>query len=102
MNQVADILGDAKPLIYFVQCTRYDYVKAALEQLQAKLQQTDMTGVYANDGRIWKDRKWEGERTSPKTYAEEAITWQQMGVRVIGGCCGIGPEHIAELRSTLA
>ncbi len=102
MAQVADILGDAQPMIYFVQCTRYDYVKAALEQLQENLTQTDITGVYANDGRIWKDRKWEGERTSPTTYAEEAITWQQMGARVIGGCCGTGPEHIAELRSTFA
>lgn len=102
MAEVADILGDAKPLIYFVQCTRYDYVNAAIEPLQAQLKPSEMTGVYANDGRIWKNRQWEGEKISPKRYAEEASRWKQMGVRVIGGCCGIGPDHIAELRSILA
>jgi homocysteine S-methyltransferase len=101
LAEVADILGDANPLVYFVQCTRYDCVKEALEQLQASLKQTDLTGVYANDGRIWQNRRWEGERTSPQAYAKEAVTWKQMGARIIGGCCGIGPDHIAELRSTL-
>jgi len=59
---VADILGDVKPLIYFVQCTLYEFAKATLAQLQAKLNQTDITGVYANDGHMWKDRKWEGDK----------------------------------------
>ena len=97
MAEAADILGDTKPLIYFVQCTRCEYVKAALEKLQSKLQRTDIVGVYANDSRIWKNRGWQGERISPREYAKQAITWKRMGARVIGGCCGIGPEHIAEL-----
>jgi S-methylmethionine-dependent homocysteine/selenocysteine methylase len=28
---------------------------------------------------------------------EEARDWQDKGVQIIGGCCGIGPEHIAAL-----
>ncbi len=99
--EAADILGDAEPLIHFVQCTRYEYVKAALEQLQSRLEASDIVGVYANDGRVWKNRAWQGERISPEVYAEQAITWKRSGARVIGGCCGIGPEHIAELRTTL-
>ena len=95
--EAADILGDTKPLIYFVQCTRCEYVKAALEQLLSKLETSDIVGVYANDSRIWKNRGWQGERISPREYAKQAITWKRMGARVIGGCCGIGPEHIAEL-----
>lgn len=34
---------------------------------------------------------------SPKDYLQWAERWQKHGVSLIGGCCGIGPEHIAEL-----
>ena len=100
MSEVVDILGDVKPLIYFVQCTRCDYVKDSFEKLQSKLQSDNFLGVYANDSRIWKNRGWQGERISPEEYSEHANTWKRMGARVIGGCCGIGPEHIAELQTT--
>ncbi|EPJ8663587.1 homocysteine S-methyltransferase family protein, partial [Acinetobacter baumannii] len=30
-------------------------------------------------------------------YLGFAKQWQQAGASLVGGCCGIGPEHIAEL-----
>lgn len=33
----------------------------------------------------------------PPGYLAWARDWQQRGAGMIGGCCGIGPEHIAEL-----
>ena len=101
MAEAADILGDAKPLVHFVQCTHHDYVNAALEPLQEKLGSGETVGVYANDGRVWKGRRWHGERILPGEYAEQAITWKRAGARVIGGCCGIGPEHVDALRAAL-
>ena len=38
---------------------------------------------------------------SPRDLVEEARGWQGLGVQIIGGCCGIGPEHIAALRAAL-
>ena len=38
----------------------------------------------------------------PEDLANEARCWRQLGVQIIGGCCGIGPEHIAALRAVLA
>lgn len=35
--------------------------------------------------------------TTPRRYAEWAREWQAAGASIIGGCCGIGPEHIAAL-----
>lgn len=35
-------------------------------------------------------------------YAAFAQDWRDEGARIIGGCCGIGPDHIAELRRVLA
>ena len=33
----------------------------------------------------------------PAHYARLARRWVERGAQLIGGCCGIGPEHIAEL-----
>ena len=34
---------------------------------------------------------------SPKKYSEFASSWFQLGASIIGGCCGVSPEHIEEL-----
>ena len=39
---------------------------------------------------------------TPRGYLEWAREWQRRGADIIGGCGGIGPEHIAELRQSLA
>lgn len=37
------------------------------------------------------------EDLTPARYREFAKTWQQVGATIIGGCCGVGPEHIKEV-----
>ena len=39
---------------------------------------------------------------SPQDYLGYARRWINQGVKVIGGCCGMGPEHIRVLRENLA
>ncbi len=34
----------------------------------------------------------------PCEYADHAMGWVEQGATIIGGCCGVGPAHIAELR----
>jgi homocysteine S-methyltransferase len=34
---------------------------------------------------------------TPAAYADFAESWAEMGATVIGGCCEVGPAHIAEL-----
>ncbi len=34
----------------------------------------------------------------PAGYAGFAMAWRNAGATILGGCCGIGPEHIAALR----
>lgn len=38
---------------------------------------------------------------TPQEFVAEAKKWGQMGVQVIGGCCGLGPEYIQSLREQL-
>ena len=37
----------------------------------------------------------------PEALAEAAQAWVGKGVSMIGGCCGLGPEHVAALREAL-
>ncbi len=34
---------------------------------------------------------------TPDAYADFAETWAHMGATIIGGCCEVGPAHIAEI-----
>ena len=38
---------------------------------------------------------------SPAAYAEFAVGWAAQGATIIGGCCEVGPDHIAELKRRL-
>ena len=38
---------------------------------------------------------------TPQAYAVHAEAWIETGVRIIGGCCEVGPAHIAQLRQSL-
>lgn len=37
----------------------------------------------------------------PEEYADFAETWADMGATIIGGCCEVGPAHIAEVSARL-
>jgi S-methylmethionine-dependent homocysteine/selenocysteine methylase len=55
-------------------------------------------GVYAHSGRFVMPNWKFNDIISPEEYAAEAGGWIKMGAGIIGGCCGIGPAHISELK----
>lgn len=40
------------------------------------------------------------EALTPETYARIAESWREQGANIIGGCCGIFPEHIEAISAT--
>ena len=38
---------------------------------------------------------------TPDAYADYALDWAKAGAKVIGGCCEVGPEHIAQVDKVL-
>ncbi len=65
-------------------------------------------GVYANTFGTESDIAEENERISetrddlaPEAYLSFARQWRDLGAEIVGGCCGIGPRHIAELHRSL-
>ena len=63
-------------------------------------------GAYANAFTPIPD-KWDfhGEQSippsrtdvNPQAYADHAANWLAAGARILGGCCEVGPEHIAQV-----
>ena len=38
---------------------------------------------------------------TPEVYADHALGWVALGATIVGGCCEVGPRHIAELARRL-
>ncbi|WP_328968097.1 homocysteine S-methyltransferase [Streptomyces sp. NBC_00239] len=52
--------------------------------------------AYPNDGSVW-DPAGGVWRAPPVPRVWEVARWQRAGARLIGGCCRVGPAHIATL-----
>lgn len=84
-------------------------VAAITEALPSLRAATDLAiGAYANSFvPIPLDWKRDGSRLrdlrdcTPEEYGRVAAEWIDAGADIIGGCCGIGPAHIAHLRERL-
>jgi S-methylmethionine-dependent homocysteine/selenocysteine methylase len=85
-----------------------DAVDAARGILTAAGRGDVEVGVYANafapqraDAEANSDYSRLRDDLSPAGYLAWAEDWVRRGARVVGGCCGIGPEHVALLSATL-
>ncbi|MEM9813881.1 MAG: homocysteine S-methyltransferase family protein [Pseudomonadota bacterium] len=57
---------------------------------------TEITQSFVQVGATVKELSARTDLT-PAAYAEFAERWAKMGATLIGGCCEVGPAHIAEL-----
>ena len=57
--------------------------------------------VYPNSGRYTRPHWYFDSLIEPDKFAAAAMQWAQRDVKAIGGCCGLGPEHISELSKAL-
>lgn len=102
---VADRIGDQLVAVG-VNCTAPVHVSSLL-RLAGGVTDRPLV-VYPNRGRAWdsEHRCWLGvDGVGDDGPAEYAPEWVALGVRLLGGCCGIGPDGIRSLvavRSALA
>lgn len=82
-----------------VNCIPPDHVDGMVSYLRDF---TDLPlGVYPNLG-YYTSQGWRFDRgVSGEQYAALALRWRAEGAQIIGGCCGVGPEHIAAARAAL-
>ncbi|MEL0617909.1 homocysteine S-methyltransferase family protein [Cobetia marina] len=89
-----------------INCSAPEAIQGSLDTL---LGSSLPAGAYANGftsiaalkpGGTVKDLKVR-EDLGPEQYAAHALGWVQRGLRIVGGCCEVGPAHIACLSEQL-
>ena len=101
-----DTLGDALkelPLhevdLISMMHTQVEDTVPALQEVQERWE--GPLGAYPHRGEFIMPHWQFIDTISPENFATEARQWLEVGVQVIGGCCGIGPEHIREVKRQL-
>ena len=71
-------------------------IPRAIEMVRARWE--GPLGVYPESGYFERPNWSFVDAISPAGLVEEARGWLDSGVKMLGGCCGTGPEHITALR----
>ncbi|HKY94617.1 MAG TPA: homocysteine S-methyltransferase family protein [Kiloniellales bacterium] len=90
-------------------CSQPEVIAPALAEARRALADAPLPlGAYANafpptpkDARANDDLSPLRRDLDPPGYLSFARAWVKEGATLVGGCCGIGPEHIAELKQAL-
>ena len=82
-------LRELKPAAIMVNCVPLACSEPAVEELRAAW--PGAIGLYANIDRT--------DDAPPAVYAQHARRWIERGARIVGGCCGTSPAHIAAVRA---
>jgi S-methylmethionine-dependent homocysteine/selenocysteine methylase len=106
VTEAAEALHGLPVSAFLANCCPPESITAALPELLA----LGTCGGYANGFRRVPASWGPGdpvaalgtrEDLGPEAYARHALRWIAAGARLVGGCCEIGPEHIAQLHKML-
>lgn len=107
LKQAIETLDGLTPDAVLINCCTPDSIDNALPILK----NTGLTyGGYANgfkeipsewisDGDV--DQIIARTDLTPQIYADHAMNWIDAGAGIVGGCCNVGPAHVAELRKAI-
>lgn len=104
--EIAPVLAEFKPQAVLLNCSLPEAIDAGLPEL-AKLgvpfgaYANGFTGIASSFDHVGATVDVLKSRTDldPDAYAKFAQGWVGLGATYIGGCCEVGPAHIAELHS---
>ena len=108
VGDLAGLVAQYDPAAVLVNCTRPEAVAAALGIIKGFGRPF---GAYANgftrisEGFLTDaptvDALEQRTDLDPAAYADFAMGWVDQGATIVGGCCEVGPDHIAELARRL-
>lgn len=101
ISELAEVVANHSNIVAIgINCTKPEFVTSLFSKL-SKVSDLPLV-VYPNAGRVWdgENRCWigEGRNTLPPSIV---IEWNNLGAKLIGGCCGLGPEAITALDTDL-
>ncbi|WP_164660813.1 homocysteine S-methyltransferase family protein [Tropicibacter sp. Alg240-R139] len=108
LADIAPLIEQFDPHAVLINCSRPEAIPAALDIVKGFGRPF---GAYANGfTRISEgflkdaptvDALEQRTDLAPEAYAAQAMGWVVQGASIVGGCCEVGPEHIAELARQL-
>ncbi len=105
-DAIMAVCNDSQATGVAFNCSVPEVMLQALKEAQAIMKQHSRSltlGVYANNfvpiptDYSANSQSQPMRELSPAAYLEYVKQWAQAGAVLIGGCCGIGPEHIQAL-----
>lgn len=106
IEHIAQSADSTNTISVYFNCSVPEVMAKAVSDTKAVLDQHKLDieiGVYANNFTAIKSNHEANSalqamrELSPNEYLTFAKEWYQRGATIIGGCCGIGPEHIKAL-----
>jgi homocysteine S-methyltransferase len=94
-EDVLDALLPLRPSVVNLMHSEIRSVLPALELIRERW--SGPIGVYPESGHFAKPDWQFVDVISPDELVEQALEWVRAGARLVGGCCGTGPEHVAAL-----
>ena len=95
VREVMSIGGSAVLMMHSVRDVTEDAVKVLREAYSGPV------GAYPNAG-YWTRPNWTFvDQVSPDAYLADARRWVDAGAAIVGGCCGVGVEHIRAVANGL-
>lgn len=98
-SAVLDALIPLGPSVVNIMHSPIEAVAAAVELVRERWQ--GPIGVYPESGYFTKPHWNFVDVIAPDDLVAEAQSWVASGVRLLGGCCGTGPQHIRALHAAL-
>ncbi len=100
LRHVLDRLPRDADVMVGVMHSEFDVTDAALKVVSRCFDGPVL--VYPNSG-VYEMPHWRFETVcTPDEFVARALGWIGAGVAVVGGCCGLGPAHIAALADAVA
>ena len=97
-DAVRDIMSVGGSAVLMMHSVR-DVTEDAIKVLRAAY--SGPVGAYPNAG-YWTRPNWTFvDQVTPEEYLSDARRWVDAGASIVGGCCGVGAEHIRALREGL-
>lgn len=100
LDDIAPALAATKPSVISVMHTSPNDTDEALAIVRRHW--NGPLGTYPESG-YFKMPDWQFvDIIEPAELVAKSLAWRAQGVTIFGGCCGIGPDHIAALKQELA
>ena len=108
LADIQPLVDRFKPEAVLINCSRPEAIPAALDIISGFGRKfgayangfTGITQAFLEDAPTV-DALQSRTDLGPEAYARLAMGWVDQGATIVGGCCEVGPEHIAELARQL-